>query len=152
MGAFDRNRMLDHNHIDACAAIRRKVWEQNQGYDGAMPVPGSEDWDLWLGTFSRGWKFAYVPEILFDYRVKEESMATRARREYQSTVEYIARKHALLYRQAWLDRERELFSLKIIWQRFVGLLAQRLRNKFRSPAKRGRDRWRDEPSDPHPSA
>jgi hypothetical protein len=34
---------FDLEHIDACAVLRRCVWEQNQGYDGTMPIQGLED-------------------------------------------------------------------------------------------------------------
>ena len=69
VGSFERDRLLRWNYIDACAVYRRSIWEQNRGYDGTMPVQGLEDWDFWLSTLAHGWKFAYVPEVLFEYRV-----------------------------------------------------------------------------------
>jgi glycosyltransferase involved in cell wall biosynthesis len=69
LGSFDRDRLLQCNQIDACAMYRRPIWEQNNGYDGTMPVQGFEDWDFWLCALENGWRFAYVPEVLFDYRV-----------------------------------------------------------------------------------
>ena len=76
VGPFQKERLLTWNYIDACAVLRRCVWEQNQGYDGTMPIQGLEDWDFWLGALEHGWEFAYVPEILFDYRIVKESMIT----------------------------------------------------------------------------
>lgn len=100
-GPFDLERLLEWNYIDACAVLRRQVWEQNGGYDGTMPRMGLEDWDMWLGAASRGWKFSYVPEILFDYRVLPDSMIARANQNSEVTERYIAAKHGYLYRKAW---------------------------------------------------
>ncbi len=111
MGPFDQDRLLRWNYIDACAVIRRGVWAENNGYDGTMPVQGLEDWDMWLGASSRGWGFAYVPEIVFDYRVKERSMITQTFSRSGETAAFMAAKHGRLYRQAWmnLDSDRNSF-------------------------------------------
>jgi glycosyltransferase involved in cell wall biosynthesis len=116
MGEFDLDRLLEWNYIDACSALRRKVWEENGGYDGTMPRMGLEDWDMWLGAASRGWEFTYVPEVLFDYRVSPGSMIARANPNSHETERFIARKHGLLYRKAWqqLKRERWLENAKIL--------------------------------------
>jgi glycosyltransferase involved in cell wall biosynthesis len=77
VGSFQRDLLLKWNYIDACAMYRRSICKQNHGYDGTMPVQGLEDWDFWLGALEHGWEFAYVPEVLFDYRKAEQSMVTR---------------------------------------------------------------------------
>ena len=73
-GSLRRRDCCAWNFIHASALYRRSVWEQNGGYDGTMPVQGLEDWDFWLGALEHGWKFAYLPEIFFDYRQAEGSM------------------------------------------------------------------------------
>jgi glycosyltransferase involved in cell wall biosynthesis len=103
VGPFDPEKLLFSNFIHASALYRRAVWEQNGGYDGTMPVQGLEDWDFWVGAFERGWQFHYVPEVFFEYRRAEQSMLTRAIPFYDQVVEFVARKHGLLYRQAWLS-------------------------------------------------
>lgn len=112
MGAFDPRRLLPDNFIPCCAVFRRVIWEQNGGYDGTMPVQGWEDWDFWLGAVERGWEFAYVPEILFDYRVADTSMITRAQARRSEVEGFVARKHGLFYRQALLQTVEERESLK----------------------------------------
>jgi GT2 family glycosyltransferase len=74
---FDLDGLLRANFIDACAVLRREVWEQCGGYDGAMPAQGWEDWDLWIGAAERGWRFHRLPGVTFDYRVRPGSMASR---------------------------------------------------------------------------
>ena len=102
VGEFDRARVMRRNYIDACAMIRRCVWEECGGYDEQMPVQGYEDWDLWLGAIKRGWRFTYIPQVVFDYRVSEESMIHEAMRHDDELVDYLAHKHGDLYRNEWL--------------------------------------------------
>jgi glycosyltransferase involved in cell wall biosynthesis len=130
VGSFERDRLLQWNYIDACAMYRRSIWEQNHGYDGTMPVQGLEDWDFWLGALEHGWEFAYVPEVLFDYRKAEQSMVTRTQGFIPQVEAFVATKHGLLYRQAWLGLERERASVKATSRNLGRLLKSRLKQKF----------------------
>lgn len=96
---LDLETLMWANFIDACAALRREVWEQAGGYD-----PGAdawEDWDLWLGAAERGWRFHRLPDPTFEYRVRPESMLAHAQREgiRRNVREHIYRKHRDLYRE-----------------------------------------------------
>jgi glycosyltransferase involved in cell wall biosynthesis len=125
VGSFERDRLLLWNYIDACAMFRRCIWEQNGGYDGTMPVQGYEDWDFWLGALEHGWEFAYVREVVFDYRVAEQSMITRTRK-FESQIEaFIARKHGLLFRRRWQQQRRDHESLGGICRDIGRLLKSR---------------------------
>ena len=130
VGPFETDRLLSWNYIHASALYRRSVWEKNRGYDGTMPVQGLEDWDFWLGALEHGWRFAYMPEIFFDYRQAERSMITRTK-GFESQVEaFIAMKHGLLYRQAWRQLERDHESLKATSRNLGRLLKSRFKQKF----------------------
>jgi glycosyltransferase involved in cell wall biosynthesis len=74
VGEFNLQNMMVENQIDACAVYRKSVWEAVGGYDEKMPIMGYEDWDMWLNMTFKHYKFHYVPEILFDYRVLGNSM------------------------------------------------------------------------------
>jgi glycosyltransferase involved in cell wall biosynthesis len=100
---FDKNRLLRWNFLDACAVYRRIIWEQNKGYDGTMPVQGFEDWDFWLSTVENNWQFAYVPRVLFDYRVAKESMITRASAREVEVKQFVMAKHTKMYSQVWFS-------------------------------------------------
>ncbi len=130
VGPFDPERLLFSNFIHASALYRRFVWEQNGGYDGTMPVQGLEDWDFWLGALEHGWRFAYVPEVFFDYRRAEESMITRTAGFEDQVREFIARKHGLLYRQAWLSLVSDRQSVRWTFQNLRKLLKSRLKQRF----------------------
>jgi glycosyltransferase involved in cell wall biosynthesis len=126
VGSFDPGKLLNWNFIDACALYRRPVWEQNQGYDGTMPVQGLEDWDFWLGALGQGWQFAYLPEVAFDYRMAGESMLTRVKGAEDKIAEFVARKHGPLYREAWLRLRRERSSVKATLRNLVRLCRERV--------------------------
>lgn len=132
IGPFDRDRLLQWNYIDTCAIYRRTVWEQNGGYDASLPVWMLEDWDFWLTTLERGWQFAYVPEVLFDYRVAVESRVIRARGFEKQIEEFVAVKHGPLFRRAWLEAANPHKSLRWAFRNLCGLLEARARQKLLS--------------------
>jgi glycosyltransferase involved in cell wall biosynthesis len=74
VGEFNLQNMMVENQIDACAVYRKSVWEAVGGYDEKMPIMGYEDWDMWMNMTFKNYKFHYVTEILFDYRVLGNSM------------------------------------------------------------------------------
>ena len=74
VGEFNLQNMMVENQIEACAVYRRSVWEEIKKKKKKMPIMGYEDWDMWLNMTFKHYKFRYVPEILFDYRVLGNSM------------------------------------------------------------------------------
>ncbi len=97
---FDVNTMIIGNYIDACAVIRKTVWKDCGGYDSNIPDKlGYEDWDFWLSAIEQGWKFYHIPEILFDYQVRSNSMVSGCNipENRRKLMQYIATKHLGLY-------------------------------------------------------
>ena len=116
---FDPDKLILSNYIDACAVYRKSVWEDCGGYDPNMPIAGWEDWDFWLSAIEHGWKFHYIPEVLYDYRVRQHSMVTQCAIPENSSqlLKYICTKHANLYRthfaQMIADRELQLRTVQL---------------------------------------
>jgi glycosyltransferase involved in cell wall biosynthesis len=137
VGPFDEARLLDWNYIDACAVYRRSVWEQNGGYDATMPVQGLEDWDFWLGSVKRGWKFVYVPEVLFDYRISSDSMITRTWGFEPQIAEFVGNKHGSLYRQRWATLANEDLSIRQSTKTLTKLIVRRVKRAFGAGPKTG---------------
>lgn len=129
-GPFDLSRIMQENYIACAAVFRRVIWEQNGGYDGTMPVQGFEDWDFWLGAHERGWQFAYVREILFEYRQHGESMLTRGRERQADVALFVARKHATLYRREWLKLLHERDSGKATFRNLRHIVKSRIKQKL----------------------
>ena len=132
VGPFDPERLVFSNFIDATALYRRAVWEQNKGYDGTMPVQGFEDWDFWLGALEHGWRFAYLPEVFFDYRRSEQSMITHALAFREQVREFVARKHPALYVRALASIMNEHESVSWTLRNLGRLLKWRLAHGVRN--------------------
>lgn len=76
---------MQSNDLPVCSLIRRAAFEQTRGYEtlfvdvgGSTKVLGFEDWEMWISILKRGWKVATVPEPLFNYRVRPNSMIAQA--------------------------------------------------------------------------
>ena len=84
------------NYIDACAIIKKSVLEEVGRYDN-MKIMGLEDWDLWLRIAFAGYKFHYIDEVMFEYRVTGKSMIKQLNADIQkqnSIEEYISAKYS----------------------------------------------------------
>ena len=96
---FDFYQLLKENYIDMCSVIRRRMWEELGGLDEVRLLMGHEDWEFWIRAAGAGWQFQYVDEILFDYRIRSNSLITEAVRPeaYRTMLDYIHTKHAQQY-------------------------------------------------------
>lgn len=108
--AFDINHLLFENYIDACAVYRRTVWQAANGYDGAMPYYGHEDWEFWLHAYKNGFRFHFSNQQLFYYRVSVNFVSSQFnnRQKVKDNQLYVMRKHADLY----LPHYQQLYYLK----------------------------------------
>lgn len=97
VGEFDFRLLLERNRIDACAGFRKSLWERMGGYDEEMPHMGLEDWDLWLRASVAGYRFHYIPEVLFDYRVRDGSMLVGTVKNMEQIEAYIFNKPELRF-------------------------------------------------------
>ncbi len=73
-GPFNLQKQMLVNYIDACAMVRRDVFDVAGYYDEAMKH-GWEDWEMWLRLAFRQYRFHYIDEVFFDYRISKQSMA-----------------------------------------------------------------------------
>ena len=96
---FDLHQVLLKNYIDTCSIMRREVWESTGGFDENRIIIGHEDWEFWIRVGKTGWKFLFVDEIFFDYRLSENSLVAQVVLEnnsMQKYQEYIYQKHGYL--------------------------------------------------------
>ncbi|MFN3300380.1 MAG: glycosyltransferase family 2 protein [Sediminibacterium sp.] len=114
---FDELSFVTGNFADACAIYRKTVWEKNNGYDEKIPYHGFEDWEFWINAVSNGFKFKFINEHLFYYRVLENSVIS-SYNEDKSVVNhrYIAKKHSDLFLEKLvkLNYVRERFEIDIL--------------------------------------
>ena len=108
--------LIVENYIDACACFRRSVWEKINGYDENMPIMGFEDWDFWLRLSLSGCQFHHESQILFEYRVSNESMISNTAKHKEILISYIFSKNELRnlsnIREEYLGVQNTLKELK----------------------------------------
>lgn len=103
------------NFLYANAALgssmfRRVDWEECGGYEEKLPILGFEDWDLYLNIL-KGGGIAYVlDEILFNYRLRENSISRRIANLRNEKFRHIILKHRELYVDRFEDTVNNLFS------------------------------------------
>jgi glycosyltransferase involved in cell wall biosynthesis len=95
----DLASLLARNAVNGAALVRRGVFEAVGGYDETMR-DGCEDWDFWLRLVERGFHGTIIPEVLFYYRRRSDSMSRVMLQEqaYRRPLEVLVAKHADAYR------------------------------------------------------
>ncbi|HEX7088472.1 MAG TPA: glycosyltransferase family A protein [Vicinamibacterales bacterium] len=66
--------MLLVNPVNGAALMRRAMFDALGGFDETM-TDGCEDWEFWIRAISAGWKGTIVPEFLYRYRQRADSMS-----------------------------------------------------------------------------
>jgi len=98
VGEFNLQKLMIANYIDACAMVRKSVFNELGGYDSEMKdiESGWEDWEMWLRIAFSGKQFYYLPEVGFRYRVNENSMIEGIKNSYEirnRLTEYLHKKY-----------------------------------------------------------
>lgn len=70
---YSPTRILFENMIVASAVFRRADWLLVGGYRQCMRY-GWEDWDFWLSFVELGREVVKLPEVMFFYRIRDNSM------------------------------------------------------------------------------
>jgi len=100
----DLPSLLARNAVNGAALVRRDAFEAVGGYDASMR-DGCEDWDFWLRLVERGFKGTIIPEVLFYYRRRRDSMSRAMLEEgrYRRPLETLIEKHEDAYRAHLID-------------------------------------------------
>jgi hypothetical protein len=91
--------LLDANTVNGAAPVRRQALLDAGLFDETMR-DGCEDWDLWITLVERGHIGAILPEFLFRYRRRPDSMSRLMARSGGNIALYerLARKHEAAFR------------------------------------------------------
>lgn len=90
------NYFLKNNCATGSAMFRKKDWEQVGSYDQRMRQ-GFEDWEFYIRLVKEDGYAYVIPEVLFNYRIRENSTTTRANTNRAALLQYIYLKHKELY-------------------------------------------------------
>ena len=100
----DLPSLLARNAVNGAALVRREAFEAVGGYDASMRE-GCEDWDFWLRLVERGFEGTIIPEVLFFYRRRRDSMSRTMldAERYRRPLETLIEKHEDAYRAHLTD-------------------------------------------------
>ncbi len=95
----DLPSLLARNTVNGAALVRREAFEAVSGYDETMRE-GCEDWDFWLRLVEHGFKGTIIPEVLFYYRRRADSMSREMLddRRYRRPLDVLVEKHEPSFR------------------------------------------------------
>lgn len=128
-GVFSLDRLLAGNYIDMCTLVRKEAFIEVKGFDEHPDLVGFEDWDLWIKISKTEWKFHYLDEILFEYRVRIDSLMGSVDQDRRFRLfSYLSSKHGFLIHERYRNYFRLLekiqakpfsFFLRILYYKFV---------------------------------
>jgi hypothetical protein len=97
---IDRDALWVANVASTCTALmRRSLVEEVGGYDEWLTA--FEDWDVFCLLAERGHTGTVIPEFLFHYRLRPDSMTrTSVVRDRYALLAYLYQKHPTLARHA----------------------------------------------------
>jgi len=70
--SFNQQRLFERNYIPVTVLMRRSTFEAANGFARIF----AEDWDLWKRCSLAGARFAFVPQVTWQYRRFGDSMLT----------------------------------------------------------------------------
>ncbi|MBE7639821.1 glycosyltransferase [Salegentibacter sp. BLCTC] len=116
--------------------FRKKDFDLVGGYDVNMQK-GFEDWEFYIRLLKSGGHASIIPEVLFNYRNKQNSRNEKANLKKYDILEYIYNKHADLYKEhfslfihEWLKSNRRSEAFK---QQVMDSLDYKIGNKILKP-------------------
>jgi glycosyltransferase involved in cell wall biosynthesis len=95
--------LLYDNTVNGAALMRRELFEQIGGFDETM-IDGCEDWEFWIRVVDAGHEGVIIPEFLFRYRRRADSM---------SRMMHAVPGVSALHRQL-VDRHPDLFARHLV--------------------------------------
>lgn len=126
---YSMDRLLEGNYIDMCALVRREAFLEVGGFDEHPDLIGFEDWDLWIRMGQTSWRSYFIPEQLFDYRVRKDSvMGSLVEEKRKRMFSYIGSKHGYLIHQRYRQYYRLLgriqerpftFFFRILYYKYI---------------------------------
>ncbi|HLO72074.1 MAG TPA: glycosyltransferase family A protein [Flavipsychrobacter sp.] len=112
-GEFNLQRLMLNNFIDNCSVFRSSLLKEIGYHDTFHTINGTEDWEFWLRAAFNGYKFHYLNEALFDYRVLPNSGSAKLNANKikgNSNMDYFREKHSYYFGPQHID---EYFIKKI---------------------------------------
>jgi hypothetical protein len=95
-GSFQVQDILLRQPFNGCSPFHREVWDRVGGFDQVLSW-GNQDWDFWIGVLSQGFRWVYVPEVIYLYRTRPGTLGQSYELRWPQISEYMYRKHAAFF-------------------------------------------------------
>ncbi|MEP7104020.1 MAG: glycosyltransferase family A protein [Candidatus Dojkabacteria bacterium] len=89
--------------VHVASMFKRKVWEEVGGYSSNMAHGGFEDMSFWISIIAKGYKWICIPEELFNYRVKKNSMIVEARKRKIELLRKVIENNEEFYKKNYIE-------------------------------------------------
>lgn len=86
---------VKYNAAMGSVMFRKSDWKNCGGYDETM-LKGFEDWEFYIRLLSEGGRSFVIPELLFNYRIREHSKTKSANKIRPELLRYIYHKNKSL--------------------------------------------------------
>ncbi len=116
-GDFNFFHLLFANEFEPAVMIHKSALDRVGGFRAVGPVPGVEDWDLWLRLGAVGHFGRRVDAVTLEYRVRPGSMVAAIKARWEETVAAIRAANADLF-----SPER-LLDVKRAWSPGISVVA-----------------------------
>jgi glycosyltransferase involved in cell wall biosynthesis len=111
---FELGELLINNVLHAASMFTKAAWAEVGGYDGSMRS-GYEDWNFWLSMAEHGYRWECIPEPLFNYRIRSNSMLASSKADHFNIYSHIYNNHEKLFqahsKELLLNSSRKLREL-----------------------------------------
>lgn len=126
---YSFDALLAGNYIDACSFVRRSTFEEVGGFHIHPDLMGWDDADLWIRISLTSWKFHFLNSIVFDYRVREDSMMGKVDSDKRERMlKYLGAKHGFVIHQRYRQYFRVMdqiqknpfsYFLRILYYKYI---------------------------------
>jgi len=99
-----------HNSALGSSMFRKRDWESVGGYEEKLPILGFEDWEFYIQLLKTGGSAFVIPEVLFNYQVRKNSITSRIKHLKQMKFQHIIQKHQGLYQENFPELINHLFD------------------------------------------
>jgi glycosyltransferase involved in cell wall biosynthesis/tetratricopeptide (TPR) repeat protein len=107
---FDADTVVYKDNICCvCSLVRKSIWSEVGGYNAEMRE-GYEDWDFWISCIEKGWKGHRIPEPLFYYRKRVDSMLNGSNQKREELMARIVLNHPQLYDELLREKTEQIVS------------------------------------------
>ncbi|MCL4233242.1 MAG: glycosyltransferase [Deltaproteobacteria bacterium] len=128
-GDFNFFHLLYANEFEPAVMIRKEALDRVGGFRPVGPVPGVEDWDLWLRLGALGLFGRRIDAVTLEYRIRPGSMVAAIKARWTDTVAAIRDANFELF------TPERLIDLRRRWSPGVSFVAPpERRNTERIPA------------------